>query len=107
MHKGPRFYGGSRLTLLHPSVLNNQKRLNIFLVGLWILQAQKASFELLDLQPDMLPLFLKQEALCLCVEGTLSQMAEAALEEIVVVEYFVLDLIDKILAGLDGLSLSI
>ena len=55
----------------------------------------------------MLPLFLKQEALCLCVEGTLSQMAEAALEEIVVVEYFVLDLIDKILAGLDGLSLSI
>lgn len=41
------------------------------------------------------------------IERAFREVAEAAFEEVVVVEYFVLDLVDEILVGFDGFSLAV
>ena len=98
------FFWGS--VFFNPRLLNNQEGFNV-LGGNWIFEWQKASFDLLKFQVDVLSLFFKNKAINLSIKGSFGHIAKTPFWKIIIIKHFVLNLFNKILFRMNIRGLSV
>ena len=81
---------------LNSCLLNYQEGFDILWRN-WIFEWQKASFDLLKFQVDVLLLFFKDKPIDLSIKSSFGHIAKTPFWEIVIIENLVLNLINKIL----------